>query len=80
MHSRRGAGVDVLQIDKLAPVALAALVRRLRKVAPTMLIAAAGGVNERNAALYAGTGVDILVTSAMYAARPADVGVVIEPC
>jgi len=52
----------------------------LRKVAPTMPIAAAGGVNERNAALYTGTGVDILVTSAMYAARPADVGVVIVPC
>jgi molybdenum transport protein len=74
------AGVNILQIDKLPPEELAVLVPRLREVAPALLIAAAGGINQGNVAEYARTGVAILVTSAMYAARPADVGVVIEPC
>ena len=38
----------------------------------------AGGVNESNAYEYASTGVDILVTSAMYWGRPADIGVTME--
>ena len=73
------AGVDILQIDKLAPEELVVLVPRLLGVAPALQIAAAGGINQTNVAEYARTGVAILVTSAMYAARPADVGVVIEP-
>ena len=73
-------GVDILQIDKLTPEELVPLVSRLREVAPTMLVAAAGGINQTNVVAYANTEVAILVTSAMYAARPADVGVVIEPC
>ncbi len=72
-------GIDILQIDKLPPEELAVLVPRLRDAAPALLIAAAGGINQTNVAAYARTGVAILVTSAMYAARPADVGVVIEP-
>ena len=79
-HRVAAAGVDILQIDKLPPDELALLVPRLREVAPALLIAAAGGINQTNVAEYARTGVAILVTSAMYAARPADVGVVIEPC
>lgn len=38
---------------------------------------AAGGVNAGNAAAYAATGVDILVTSAPYFAAPGDVKVVL---
>jgi molybdenum transport protein len=37
-------------------------------------------VNEINAAAYARAGVDLLVTSAPYAAPPLDVSVVMRPC
>lgn len=70
------AGADVLQLEKFEPAAVADLLARLPR--PRPLIAAAGGINEDNAAAYAATGADILVTSAPYAAKPADVKVVIS--
>ncbi|BBA71364.1 ModD protein [Geobacter sulfurreducens] len=73
------AGPDVLQIDKVAPADLSALVPQLRKLAPMTRISAAGGINESNAAVYAATGVDILVLSSAYFGRPADIGVRLEP-
>jgi molybdenum transport protein len=39
---------------------------------------AAGGVNESNAAAFARAGADVLVTSAPYQARPADVKVLVR--
>ena len=41
-------------------------------------INAAGGVNGDNAAQYAATGVDVLVTSWPYFGKPADIKVVME--
>lgn len=77
------AGADVIQTEKFTPEAVASLVeavrRELPQLAPRPLIAAAGGINADNAALYAKAGADILVTSAPYWGRPADVAVSIEP-
>jgi molybdenum transport protein len=47
----------------------------LGDLAPGVVIAAAGGVTEANAADYAGAGASILVTSAPFFDRPADVKV-----
>ena len=69
------AGVDALQLDKLPPEDVAAVVRALAEMPRRPLIAATGGVHESNAAAYARAGADLLVTSAAYAARPADVSV-----
>ena len=41
-------------------------------------MAAAGGINEDNAKAYAATGVDLLVTSAMYWGKPADIAARME--
>lgn len=71
------AGADVLQLEKLAPEAVAETVRRVAGLDPVPLVAAAGGINEANAAAYAATGCAVLVTSAPYSAGPADVQVVI---
>lgn len=72
------AGVDGLQFDKLTPEALLEGTPRLREIAPSVTLLAAGGINETNAALYAATGVDALVTTSLFTAKPIDIGVKIE--
>ncbi|MCE1174332.1 MAG: ModD protein [Propionibacteriales bacterium] len=73
------AGVGGLQFDKLDPPALAAAVAAVRQVAPHVRLLAAGGITAANAADYAATGVDGLVTSWMYGGPGVDIGVRITP-
>lgn len=73
------AGVGVVQLEKLPPDAARAVVAATRRLAPPPVIAAAGGVDETNAAAYAAAGCAVLVTSAPFFARPADVKVTLEP-
>jgi molybdenum transport protein len=73
------AGVDAVQLDKLPPEDVAAVVQALASMPRRPLLAATGGVNETNAAAYARAGVDLLVTSAPCAAPPLDVSVVMRP-
>ncbi len=72
------AGIDIVQLERLSPDEARVVRERTAGLTPRPLIAAAGGVDERNAAAYAHAGCDILVTSAPYFARPADVRVRIE--
>ncbi|MBK1622156.1 ModD protein [Afifella marina] len=72
------AGADVIQLEKLEPEAVAEMVRRVADLTPRPVVAMAGGVNEANAARYAATGCDVLVTSAPYFGRPSDVKITIE--
>lgn len=70
------AMADVIQLEKFAPSAVKGVVGQLKKRADGRpVIAAAGGINEKNAADYARAGADVLVTSAPYYARPADIQV-----
>lgn len=69
------AGVDGIQLDKLPPDELAALVRELRAINPRVTLVAAGGINPENAAAYAATGVDGLATTALFTAKPLDMSV-----
>jgi len=73
------AGVDTLQLDKLPPEDVAAVMRSLADMPRRPLVAATGGITAANAARYAAAGADLLVTSAPYAAAPADIGVVLSP-
>lgn len=73
------AGADVVQFDKVSPADLQPWCAQLRARYPTLGLLAAGGIHEGNAAAYAATGVDALVTSSLHHAPPADVGVRIEP-
>ena len=70
-----GAGIDLLQLDKLAPEQVAEAVRAIAAMPKRPLVVVAGGVTVANAAAYAAAGADLLVTSAPYAAPPADIGV-----
>ncbi|SOC07976.1 ModD protein [Rhodobacter maris] len=72
------AGAEVLQLEKFPPAEVAAVVEALGPRWPGK-VAAAGGVNAKNAAEYAATGAQILVTSAPFWAPPRDVKVHIAP-
>ncbi len=69
------AGADVLQLEKFTPEALADCAQRLASHPRRPILAAAGGVNVQNAIAYAQAGADMLVTSAPYYGKPADVQV-----
>jgi len=73
------AGADVVQVDKMPPEQLTILASEIHRKFPGVKISAAGGINADNAALYAGTGVDMLVLSSVYFGKPADISVVIQP-
>lgn len=73
------AGVPVIQIDKMPIPELGRVVKRIREINPAAKVSAAGGINETNVAEYAATGVDIIVLSAVYSGKPADIGVRIIP-
>ena len=73
------SGADIVQLDKIAPAELADTVVAIRAANPTILISAAGGINEANATKYAATGIDIIVLSSVYFGKPSDIGVKIQP-
>lgn len=70
-----GLPIHGLQYDKFEPALLNTLVAKVRANNPKLIQLAAGGINLSNAADYAATGVDGLVTTSTYFVKPADVGV-----
>lgn len=75
------AGVDVLQLEKFTPEAVADVAARLNalSLAHRPVLASAGGVNAANAAAYVRAGAQVLVTSWPYSAGPRDVQVRLGP-
>ncbi|MDD4171406.1 MAG: ModD protein [Syntrophomonas sp.] len=69
------AGADGVQFDKISPLELRKAVEIIRGIDAGITILAAGGINESNVQTFAQTGVDALVTSAVYFGRPVDMGV-----
>jgi len=67
------AGVDGIQFDKIPTIVLSEIISSIRKKYPAAILLAAGGVNQENTAEYAKTGVDGIVTSAVYFGKPADI-------
>ncbi len=68
-------GVDGIQFDKVKPEVLETLVPELRDIDPHITLIAAGGINPENAGAYAATGVDGLVTTSLFTAKPLDMSV-----
>jgi molybdenum transport protein len=73
------AGAHAVQLDKLAPESFSECARQCRAANPDVCVIAAGSVNNTNAAAYAKAGADVLVTSWMYFAPPADIKAEILP-
>lgn len=72
-------GVDGIQFDKISCDKLKKNVSIIRNINPSITILAAGGINENNIIEYAKTGVDAIVTSSVYHAKPIDIGCTIVP-
>lgn len=71
-------GAQTIQLEKIAPHELSALVIEARRLPRYVTLIAAGGISLRNVGAYAATGVDVLVTSAPFFAPPLDVQVHFE--
>lgn len=74
-HTVMHLPVHGLQYDKIGPEELLPLVETVRRVNPALIQLAAGGINVKNAADYASTGVNGLVTTSVYFGKPVDIGV-----
>jgi len=72
------AGVELIQFDKVAVESLTEWVKRLKQAFPILTVVIAGGITPKNIQSYAQTGVDGIVLSSVYHAKPADLGVTIE--
>ena len=73
------AGADIIQLDKLDATETKSAVIAVKSISPKALVAAAGGINEKNVKDYAATGVDIIVTSSLYFGPPSDIKAEIFP-
>ncbi len=69
------AEADVLQLEKFTPQAVAEVATALAARGSAAIVAAAGGINARNAEDYARAGARLLVTTAPHLAPPRDVQV-----
>lgn len=67
------AGAQIVQCERFKIKDLSDFVITARSINPQITIAAAGGINAANAAEYAATNVDILVTSWIYFGKPEDI-------
>ncbi|BBO84814.1 ModD protein [Desulfosarcina ovata subsp. sediminis] len=73
------SGADAVQVDKMTPEEFSACASVCRQANPGICMIAAGGINGTNAAAYAKAGADVLVSSWIYFAPPADVKAQITP-
>jgi len=72
------AGVDGIQFDKISAADLKDIAEKLKNEFPQAVLLAAGGINEKNAAEYAQTNINGIVTTSLYTAKPVDIGVTIK--
>ncbi len=68
-------GVDIIQLDKFTPKDVEYFVSFVKNKQIPSKISAAGGINETNIEIYAKTGIDFIVLSCVYFAKPADIEV-----
>jgi molybdenum transport protein len=73
------AGFDTIQLEKLSPDQVRSLNAALGPLRRHLVLAVAGGINAGNVVAYARSGVDVVVTSAPYMAKPREVQLRITP-
>ena len=69
------AGACGVQFDKTPAKELSFIVEQLRADNPSITLFATGGINMKNVMDYAKTGVDGIITTSLYNAKPMDIGV-----
>jgi molybdenum transport protein len=71
-------GFDFVQLDKFSPEELSKFVKEAKMINNNITLVAAGGITIKNIEDYAGTMVDVLVTSSLYFGKPSDIKVEIK--
>lgn len=66
--------VDIIQLDKQNPILLKEAIIKLKAINPHIIVALAGGINEKNVQEYAQCMPDLIVTSSPYFVKPFDIG------
>jgi len=72
------SGSHYIQFERVQPETLTNWVRKLKEINHKVIVGVGGGITLENIEQYASTGVDIIVTSAPYKAKPIDVTTIIE--
>jgi len=72
------SGVDGLQFDKIPANDLKIMVDQIRRINPKVTLLGAGSINGGNIEEYARTGINAIVTTAMYFGKPSDIGVTMK--
>ncbi|WP_127119199.1 ModD protein [Thiomicrospira sp. S5] len=72
------AGADAIQFDKVPVDDLVLWCQSLKTAFPALKVLMAGGIRRDNVEAYAASGVDGIVLSSLYHAKPADLGVRIQ--
>ncbi|MGN7403389.1 ModD protein [Cytobacillus praedii] len=67
--------IDGIQYDKFSSEKLKETISQIKEMNPHLIHLATGGVNEQNAADYAETGIDGIVTTSVYFGKTTDIGV-----
>lgn len=73
------AGIDEIQFDKVSAAQLSKIIPKLKSIHPGISLLAAGGIDEANIAEYAATGINGIVSTSPYYAKPANIDVKISP-
>ncbi|MBA2858585.1 molybdenum transport protein [Methanococcus maripaludis] len=71
-------GFDYIQLDKVDSKTVEKFVKAAKEINPNITIVAAGGITIQNIAEYAKTGAEVIVTSALYFGKAADIRTIIE--
>jgi len=72
LKAARSGVVDEVQLDHVEPDELREIITKIRKANNNIRIAVGGGITLKNIEEYVATGVDVIVTSAPFWARPID--------
>ncbi|WP_459202137.1 ModD protein [Methanococcus sp. CF] len=71
-------GFDYVQLDKFDSETVKKFVKVAKEINPNITIVAAGGITVENVDKYAKSGAEVLVTSALYFGKVADIKAIIE--
>jgi molybdenum transport protein len=74
-----GAGAEYIQLEKIPPVKAREIVSKLKSNWCNIFVGVSGGITLDNIREYASTGADVIVTSAPYHSRPADITTILRP-
>jgi molybdenum transport protein len=72
------SGAYYIQFERTSPDILTNWIKKLKEISHKVIIGVGGGITLDNIEDYASTGVDIIVTSAPYRAKPIDTTTIIE--